>query len=53
VKADIAENQEGFAKVTFFPSYKFLPVIYAFFIIRYYGLITAVNKISLQDYLLF
>jgi len=53
VKADIAENREGFVKVTFSLSYKFLPMIYEFFITRYYGSITAVNKIFLQNYLFF
>jgi hypothetical protein len=33
VKADIAENREGFVKVTFSLSYKFLPMIYGFCII--------------------
>jgi|GEM_PF-6024393 len=53
VKADIAENREGFVKVTFSLSYKFLPMIYEFCIIRYYGSITAVNKIFLHNYLFF
>jgi len=53
VKVDIAENREGFVKVTFFLSYKFLLRIYEFFITRYYGSIAAVNKIFLQNYLFF
>ncbi len=53
VKVDIAENREGFVKVIFSLSYKFLPMIYEFFITRYYGSITAVNKIFLQNYLFF